>query len=72
MKKLISGLLAGTMALSLAACGGSASSTAASSTAASGDAATEPAAFQTTSTWAPEGTVSLILPAGAGGDTDLT
>ena len=50
-------------ATGLAACGGSSSSTAAP---ASSGAAAGP------KTWAPTSPVSLILPAGAGGDTDLT
>lgn len=68
MKKLISIVLALVLVLSLAACGGSDSGKA---PAASNNSSAAPA-FQTTSTWKPTGTVSLILPAGAGGDTDLT
>lgn len=68
MKKLVSCLLVCVMALALVACGGS-DSTAAST---AGGAAAGSGTFETTSTWKPEGTVSLILPAGAGGDTDLT
>ena len=64
MKKVISVLLACALMLTLAACGGSASSTSTANTSTS--------TFQTSSTWKPTGTVSLILPAGAGGDTDLT
>ena len=64
MKKVISVLLACAPMLTLAACGGSASSTSTANTSTS--------TFQTSSTWKPTGTVSLILPAGAGGDTDLT
>lgn len=70
MKKLISLVLVCALMLTLAACGGS---TEAEAPAAAAEApAAEAAAFTTTSTWKPEGTVSLILPAGAGGDTDLT
>lgn len=69
MKKLISLILVCVLMLTLAACGGS--ETAAASGNDSGNASSTPA-FQTTSTWTPTGTVSLILPAGAGGDTDLT
>lgn len=64
MKKFVAILLVLVMALSLAACGGSSESAAPSGG--------STASFTTTSTWAPKGTVSLILPAGAGGDTDLT
>lgn len=69
MKKLIAIILACVLVLSLAACGGS-SSTASSSNSSSSSSSSS--AFQTSSTWKPTGTVSLILPAGAGGDTDLT
>ena len=71
MKKVISLVLVCVFLLTLAACGGSTSSAPAADNApASGDASAS--GFQTTSTWKPTGTVSLILPAGAGGDTDLT
>lgn len=63
MKKLLTMLLAATMILSLAACGssGAASTPAASTPAASGSA--------TEVNW-PTGTVTVILPYKAGGDTD--
>ncbi|MGM9660621.1 MAG: tripartite tricarboxylate transporter substrate binding protein [Faecousia sp.] len=67
MKKLIAIVLACVLVLSLAACGGSGSTSTSSNSSSSSS-----SAFQTSSTWAPTGTVSLILPAGAGGDTDLT
>lgn len=67
MKKLIAIILACVLVLSLAACGGSSSTSTSSNSSSSSS-----SAFQTSSTWAPTGTVSLILPAGAGGDTDLT
>ena len=67
MKKLIAIILACVLVLSLAACGGSGSTSTSSNSSSSSS-----SAFQTTSTWKPTGTVSLILPAGAGGDTDLT
>ncbi|WP_101875573.1 tripartite tricarboxylate transporter substrate binding protein [Lachnoclostridium edouardi] len=71
-KKILATLLAGTMALSLAACGGSGSgsTTAAANNAASGEASEGGDAAA--SGWKPEGTVSIIVPAGAGGDTDLS
>lgn len=75
-KKILATLVAGTVALSLAACGGSetASTTAASTTAAAGDAAEggDASADAAASDWKPEGTVSIVVPAGAGGDTDLS
>lgn len=58
MKKIIALALVLVMALGLVACGGGAKD--------------KGPGFETTSTWTPKGTVSLILPAGAGGDTDLT
>ena len=84
-KRILSAVLAGGMALSLAACGSSqpaetkaqetkaaettaaaaAAAAAAETTAASGDAAAS-------SDWTPSGPISLVLPAGAGGDTDLS
>ena len=67
MKKLITALLAAAMCLSLAACGSSNSS--ASAPASSTPAASASAASGETD-W-PTGTVSVILPYKAGGDTDL-
>lgn len=66
MKKLITALLAAAMCLSLAACGSSNSS--ASAPASSTPAASASAASGETD-W-PTGTVSVILPYKAGGDTD--
>ena len=66
MKKLITALLAAAMCLSLAACGSSNSS--ASAPASSTPAASASAASGETE-W-PTGTVSVILPYKAGGDTD--
>ena len=81
-KKILATVLAGTMALSLAACGGSetASTTAApaagsSEAAAAGgsEAGGEAAAVETEATsWEPSTTVSIVVPAGAGGSTDLS
>ena len=74
-KKILATILAGTMALSLAACGGSetASETTAAPAADSGsEAAAEGGDTAAASDWKPEGTVSIVVPAGAGGDTDLS
>ena len=78
-KKILATVLAGTMALSLAACGGSetASTTAApaagSEAAGSEAAGGEAAAVETEATsWEPSTTVSIVVPAGAGGNTDLS
>lgn len=74
-KKLISFLLACAMTLSLAACGGTeAPKPAETKPASDGNAAqTEAAAPEgfTTSTWKPSSTVNIVVPAGAGGGTDL-
>lgn len=77
-KKILATVLAGTMALSLAACGGSKTEettaapkeTAAETTEAAGEGAESSEAAA--SDWKPEGTVSIVVPAGAGGDTDLS
>lgn len=82
-KRILATVLAGAMVFSLAGCGGgseTAATTAAPTTAASadnggaadnggGDAA--PAETSATS-WAPSTTVSIVVPAGAGGNTDLS
>ena len=76
MKKVLAAVLSSAMAMSLAACGGSSSG---STTAAAAPAETK-AAEQAASgdsgaaagEWKPASAVSLVLPAGAGGDTDLT
>lgn len=78
-KKVLAVMLATAMAAGLTACGGSGSSTAATTAAAAKEetkaaettAAGEKAEAQA-STWKPTGTVSMVVPAGAGGDTDLT
>ena len=81
-KKIFAAVVAGTMAMSLAACGGSkpAETTAAPAAEEKTEAAAESkaegesteAAAESGSTWEPNGTVSIVVPAGAGGDTDLT
>ena len=94
-KRLTASILAGTMAFSLAACGGSGSTadttathetTAAAATAApaeSTDAANTPDASDAAAdlgqapelketSWSPSTTVSIVVPAGAGGGTDLS
>ena len=69
-RKLFALALTATMVLGLAACGGSGSSTAAP--AAGGAESSAAGGAEMTSEWAPSGTVSIVVPAGAGGDTDLT
>lgn len=77
-RKVLAVLVAGTMAMSLAACGGSSSSTASTTAAATTAAAAEAAGgeaaeVETAATdWAPSTTVSIVVPAGAGGNTDLS
>lgn len=74
-KKILSAMMAGVCALSLAACGssspgaGAASTTAASAAASSGETV---AGAELKSEWKPSSAISVVLPAGAGGDTDLT
>ncbi len=67
-KKLVMAVMAGTMALSLAACGGSSTS---DTTAAAGD-KTAASESGSGSGWEPSTTVSIVVPAGAGGNTDLS
>lgn len=75
-KRVLSTMLAGAMALGLMACGsgaapaGTAADTSAADTSAADD-ASAPAETAVTD-WKPSGAVSLVLPAGAGGDTDLS
>ena len=80
-KKLVALVVACSMVLGLAACGGSSSSSSSSEskpaaeTAEAGDASGSGDAAASTeapSGWAPSGTVSIIVPAGAGGNTDLS
>ncbi len=71
-KKVLATVLAGTMVLTLTACGGSAPET---TTAAAAPAATTAAAANNGAEeggWAPSTTVSIVVPAGAGGNTDLS
>lgn len=76
-KRVLATALVGAMVMGLAGCGGSetaattAATTAAATTAAGGDAAAAPAETQATS-WEPSTTVSIVVPAGAGGNTDLS
>lgn len=78
MKRKLLVVAAGTMILSLAGCGGNstAETTAAPATEAKTDAAsaeeTKAEISGSGSTWEPTSTVSIVVPAGAGGDTDLT
>ena len=60
MKKFLAMVLAGAMALGLAACGGE------------GGASSSKYDFQPTSTWKPSTTINVVVPAGAGGNTDLS
>ncbi len=66
-KKLLATLLAGIFVLGTAGCGGSSDSSASSSSS-SDSSASETA----DGSWKPSTTVSIVVPAGAGGDTDLT
>lgn len=67
-KRIASILLASALCLGLAACGGGNSA----STPAPSKAADNGQQQAATGDWKPSGTVSIIVPAGAGGDTDLT
>ena len=77
-KKLFAAAMAGTMVLSLAACGGSkpaetTAAPAADKTEAAADGETKAeAAAESGSAWEPSTTVSIVVPAGAGGNTDLS
>ncbi len=81
-KRILATVMAGAMVLGLAGCGGSepAATTAAATTAAATQAAAEAApgggeaapAETQASNWAPSTTVSIVVPAGAGGNTDLS
>lgn len=73
-KRVTAAVLAGVMALSLTACGGSApAETTAAATEAKAEAAAAPAGDSAAAgEWKPESTVSIIVPAGAGGNTDLS
>lgn len=75
-KRVLATILAGAMVMGLAGCGGSeTAATTAAAPAAAGDtaAAGDSAAVETAATsWAPTTTVSIVVPAGAGGNTDLS
>lgn len=81
-KRILATVLAGAMAFGLAGCGGgseTAATTAAATTAAADNggsadnAGGDAAPVETTATsWAPSTTVSIVVPAGAGGNTDLS
>ena len=75
-KKLVMAVMAGTMAFSLAACGGSSTSdttAAAAGNTTTADGSQADASGSTGgSAWEPSTTVSIVVPAGAGGNTDLS
>ncbi|MGL5433873.1 MAG: tripartite tricarboxylate transporter substrate-binding protein [Lachnospiraceae bacterium] len=74
-KKILATLLATAMVASLTACGSTTASESASvaTTAAGGSADAEPASLeQAEGSWSPSTTVSIVVPAGAGGNTDLS
>ena len=75
-KKLVMAVMAGTMAFSLAACGGSSTSdttAAAAGNTTTADGSKADASGSTGgSAWEPSTTVSIVVPAGAGGNTDLS
>ena len=75
-KKLVMAVMAGTMAFSLAACGGSSTSdttAAATGNTTTADGSQADASGSTGgSAWEPSTTVSIVVPAGAGGNTDLS
>ena len=72
-KKILATVLAGTMVLSMSACGGSkpAETTAAPAATEAAKEAAAPAETEAAS-WAPSTTVSIVVPAAAGGNTDLS
>lgn len=67
-KRIMAAVLASAVALSAAGCGGNSGSTAAT-TAAGGSSS---GGAISSSSWAPSTTVSIVVPAGAGGNTDLS
>lgn len=70
-KRVLATVLASAMVLGLAGCGGSeTAATTAATTAAAADGAAAPEAGATA--WEPTTTVSIVVPAGAGGNTDLS
>ena len=72
MKRKLLVVAAGTMVLSLAACGGGKTAEVKTNAASVEESKTESGNSGNSSTWAPTSTVSIVVPAGAGGDTDLT
>lgn len=70
MKKALALVLALVMCLSLVACGGSKTEAPAANNAPAANDA--PAAAPADGAWAPKGTVQIVVPAGAGGNTDLS
>lgn len=75
-KRVLATVLVGAMVMGLAGCGGSdkaAATTAAATTAAKAEAGDAAGAAEATATaWEPSTTVSIVVPAGAGGNTDLS
>jgi tripartite-type tricarboxylate transporter receptor subunit TctC len=78
-KRMLALLLAGVMTAGLVACGSSDSATSDSSDSSSAAAATEAGSSDSassdaasTSSWTPSSTVSIVVPANAGGNTDLS
>lgn len=76
-KRFLATLMAAGMVLGMTACGGSQTTTTATTAAAKETAAenkteTSSAESQAASTWKPKTTVSIVVPAGAGGNTDLS
>lgn len=72
MKRLIAMVLCLALAFCLVACSDTADASTGDAASSGSDTSAEAAAFETTSTWKPEGTVSIVVPAGAGGNTDLS
>ena len=72
MKRKLLVVAAGTMVLSLAACGSGKTAEVKTNAASVEESKTESGNSGNSSTWAPTSTVSIVVPAGAGGDTDLT
>ena len=76
-KRVLATVLAGAMVMGLAGCGGSTTAATTAAAAAETTKAAEGAAAGDTqaaaaSTWEPSSTVSIVVPAGAGGNTDLS
>lgn len=71
-KRLAAMTMAAVMALSLGACGGSAATSATAAGTAAGKPQEASGNTQTSEGWKPSTTVSIVVPAGAGGNTDLS